>query len=237
MPAVQIMLMNAAAAPPEDALLPRLHPEEQSRYRGFIHATRRLNWRAGRALLLAALEQIVGWVDTAALRTAESGGVRYGDGALKLSLSHSGGLVGVALASVPVGFDLEWPRPRRLMEQTANLFSHGESAYLATLSPEERLDAFYRLWTLKEAACKAMCVAIWQGLRSARFDIPAGRFLPDAPFPVGDWACLHARLASGTRLALALRDRGPVDIACQRLCAPRVWRGEALVQPAWIYAS
>lgn len=237
MSAVQIMLMDAAAAPTEEALLPRLHSEERARYRGFTHSARRLNWRAGRALLLAALEQIVGSVDAEALRTAESGGVRYGDGALHVSLSHSGGLVGAALAPAPVGLDLEWPRPRLPVEQSAHLFSDGESAFLAALSPDARLDAFYSLWTLKEAACKTIGVAVWQGLRNARFDIAAGHFQPDAPFPVGDWACLHARLASGARLAVALRQRGPVEIACRRWCAPRAWIGESLVQPAWIYAS
>ncbi len=237
MPAVHIMLMDAAAAPTEAALLPRLHPEEQARYHGFTHAGRRASWRAGRALMLAALERVAGTVDSAALRTAESGGARYGDGAWHLNLSHSQGLLGVALASLPVGLDIEWPRPRLAVDAADRVYTPDEAAALASLSAAERQDAFYAYWTLKEATSKAMGFQLWQGLRHARFDLAAGRFLPQAPFPAGPWSCLHACLEGGGHLALAARSAPPLEVECLRLAGTGGWNKEALVQAAWVYAS
>ena len=234
---VHILLMDAASAPPEREVLPQLHPEEQARYRGFGHAQRRRSWLAGRALMLAALTKVAGEVDAPLLRTAESGGVRYADGALHLSLSHSRGLLGAALATVPVGLDIEWPQPRLAVDQAERVYTPEEAAALAPLTPAERQDAFYAFWTLKEAACKAMGLQLWQGLRHARFDLAAGRFFPQAPFPGGDWACLHARLETGWRLALAARSAAPLQVECLRLGGPGRWNKEMLVQPAWVYAS
>lgn len=237
MTAVHIMLMDATVAPTEAALLPRLHAEEQARYRGFTHAGRRASWLAGRALMLAALERLIGVVDATALRTAESGGVRYGDAAWRLNLSHSQGLLGAALTTVPVGLDIEWPRPRLAVDAADRVYTPDEAAALARLPAAERQDAFYAHWTLKEAACKAMGFQLWQGLRHARFDLAAARFFPEEPFPGGPWSCLHARLSGGGRLALAARSTPPLELECLRLAGPGRWNKEALVQAAWIYAS
>lgn len=237
MPAVHIMLMDAATAPMESALLPRLHPAEQARYRGFDHAARRASWLAGRALMLSTLERVTGSVDPAALRTAESGGVRYGDGPWHLNLSHSHGLMGVALATVPVGLDIEWPRPRLAVGAAERVYTPEEAAQLTPLTAAERQDAFYAFWTLKEAACKTMGLQLWQGLKHARFDLATGRFFPEAPFPGGPWTCLHARLPDGARLALACRAAPPLELQCLRLAAPDRWNKEMLVQAAWVYAS
>lgn len=64
------------------------------------------------------------------------------------NLSHSGGWAVCAVSSVPVGVDLQEIRPVR-------------PALLRRLTPSERaqlagkpLDAFFDLWTLKEAAAK-----------------------------------------------------------------------------------
>jgi len=236
MSAVHIMLMDAAAAPMEGALLPRLHAAEQARYRGFDHAARRVSWLAGRALMLAALERVTGSVDPLALRTAESGGVRYGDGAWHLNLSHSCGLIGVALATLPVGLDIEWPRTRLAVDAAERVYTPEEAAQLAPLAAAERQDTFYAFWTLKEAACKAMDLQLWQGLKHARFDLAARRFFPEPPFPGGPWSCVHARLPEGVRLALAVRSAPPLEVECLRLAAPG-WNKEMLVEPAWVYAS
>lgn len=235
--AAHIMLMEASAVPVEAELLPRLHPDEQARYRGFNHLARRRSWLAGRALMLAALARITGHADAAALRTAASGGVRYRDGDWRLSLSHSHDLMGVALAEMPVGLDIEWPRPRLAVDAAERVYTPEEARELAALPPEQRLDAFYTFWTLKEAACKALGLQLWQGLRHARYDLAAGRFSPEGPFPGGDWACLHARLQGGMRLALAARCTGPVEISCLRLDSSGSWHAETLVQAGWIYAS
>src|SRR5579859_5007541 len=233
---VHIMLMDGASAPAEEDLLPRLHPLEQARYRGFAQPQRRRSWLAGRALMLAALGCISERVDATALRTEESGGVRYGDRTLHLNLSHCRDLFGVALAAVPVGLDLEWPRPRNAVDMAARMYAEEEAALLAPLSTVERQDAFYTLWTLKEAACKAAGLTVWDSLKHARFDLPAGRFIPEAPLPGGEWSCMHARLDGGWRLALVARCGPPLEVECRRLAAPGRWNEMMLVQPAFVYA-
>lgn len=233
---IQIFLMDSGSAPPEHELLPRLHPEEQSRYRAFTAEARRRSWLGGRALALTALAHVSGEpVDAAALRTAESGGVRYADGALHLSLSHCREQIGIALSAAPVGLDIEWPRPRASVELAARVFTAKEAAWLDTLSAPERQDAFYTLWTLKEAACKAVGLSLWEGLRYARFDPIVGKCTLKQPFPPGEWAFIHARLEPGWRLALAIRS-APPEIECWRLTAPQQWRREPLVHPCCIYA-
>lgn len=231
-----IMLMDAAEAPAAETLLPRLHPEEQARYRVFSNDARRASWCAGRALTLAALSLRLGEVDATALRTVESGGLRYADGGLHLNLSHSHGLVGAALASVAVGLDLEWPKPRTSVEKAARVFAPDEGRYLDGLAAAERQQAFYTLWTLKEAACKTVGLSILPSLKSARFDLVAGHFAPSEPLPPAPWALLHARLESGWHLALGLKagDPSPV-VRCRRL-RDGAWREETLVEPTWVYA-
>lgn len=231
-----ILFMDSSDVPQEQVLLAQLHPEEQARYHGFTADARRRSWLGGRALALAALAHLSGkQVDPSALRTAESGGIRYADGSLHLSLSHSRDLIGVALSTAPVGLDLEWPRPRTSVDLAGRVFSAQEAAWLDTLPAAERLDAFYTLWTLKEAACKAVGLSLWQGLRYARFDPVAGDCTLKQPFPTGEWAFIHARLETGWQLALALRS-APPEIECWRLTAPQQWRREPLVHPCCIYA-
>lgn len=233
---VQILLSDiVGVTPPEQELLPRLHPEEQSLYRGFSADVRRRSWLAGRALVLASLERVSKRVDASALRTDASGGLRYGDGALHLSLSHCRDLIGVALSTAPVGLDIEWPRPRTSVDLASRVYSPVEAARLDALPAAERQDAFYTLWTLKEAACKAADVSLWESLRHASFDPVAGDCRLEPPFPGGEWAFVHARLEAGWHLALAARS-APPDVECWRRAAAQHWQREVLVRPVSIYA-
>ncbi|HSC48338.1 MAG TPA: 4'-phosphopantetheinyl transferase superfamily protein [Gammaproteobacteria bacterium] len=239
--AVHIMLMElvpGAHAERERELLPRLHAEERARYGAFTGERRRELWLAGRALLLAGLARVVNDVAPQSLRTAESGGVRYGEGGPCLSLSHSRELVAIALADAPVGVDLEWPAPRSLVAQAGRVFSAAEARALGALSADERREAFYILWTLKEAACKAAGLSLWEGLHGVSFDLEARRGTPQPPFPAGDWSFAHARLEPGWRLAVSLRGRmeaAPTE--CWRLAAPGRWQRQLFQEAILIRAG
>lgn len=187
--------------------------------------------------MLAALEKVLGTVDARALRSRESGGVAYGAGALHLNLSHSGELLGVALSNLPIGFDLERPRPRTVTRSAGRIFSAQEAAWLDALPAPERLDGFYSLWTLKEAVCKAVELTLWDCMKTARFELPDGRFSPQAPLPAGPWSCLHARLEPDWHLAVAVSGSAdPLEPACWRLAADGSWHESVLVRPARLYA-
>jgi len=72
------------------------------------------------------------------------------------SLSHSGALALLALADLPVGVDLEAPRPQlRALALAARYFAADESAALQQLSHGRQALAFRQLWTAKEAVLKA----------------------------------------------------------------------------------
>lgn len=195
-------LDTTAHADREQRLLPRLAAAEQARYRAFSAETRRQTWLAGRELLLAVLVRAQGEADPALLLTAEHGGVRYGDGRVHLNLSHSGEWLAAAAASVPVGIDIERLRPRAVTGQAAKVFCPKEAAHLA--QEADPLPLFYRLWTLKEAACKAAGLSIWDALHRACFDLEAGRGRLAPPFPKGPWHFWYGDFAPGWRLAVGL---------------------------------
>jgi 4'-phosphopantetheinyl transferase len=75
---------------------------------------------------------------------------------LHFNLSHSGARALLAFAALPVGVDLERSRPRRALDRiAARWFTASEHERLAALDGEDRLEAFYALWTAKEACVKA----------------------------------------------------------------------------------
>ena len=85
---------------------------------------------------------------------------------LQFNLAHSGGL---ALAAVhpelEVGVDVERRRRGIATEAIAGkFFSPGEAAWLRELEEAEREEAFYRIWTAKEAFVKAHGAGLSFGL-------------------------------------------------------------------------
>ncbi|MGE5626201.1 MAG: 4'-phosphopantetheinyl transferase family protein [Bacillota bacterium] len=218
-----------------DELLARLHPEEQARCRGFTRPARRASFLAGRALLLEAVARVVGRADPRALRTSGNGGVNYEAAPLHLNLSHSGGLMAAAVATLPVGVDLEQVRPRLSAEQPGRVFPSAEMAWFEKIPARERLEAFYLLWTLKESACKAAGLSVWEGLGRARFDPAGGRAELDPPFPPGSWAFLNAGLA-GWQLSVALIGKGEdLQVRCRRRADRDLWLTEPLSEAICLY--
>ena len=73
----------------------------------------------------------------------------------RFSLSHSGETVICAVGDEELGCDVE--RVRDFDLQLAKRFFHPEEgAWIFSLPEEERRDAFFRLWTLKESYMKAV---------------------------------------------------------------------------------
>lgn len=87
----------------------------------------------------------------------EHGKPRVASGGLELSLSHSADLVVLAVArSAPLGVDIEQLSDRLDVDSCSRLLFHpAELAKYWRLPQGERRPAFFRAWTLKEAALKA----------------------------------------------------------------------------------
>jgi 4'-phosphopantetheinyl transferase len=92
-------------------------------------------------------------------------------GNLHFNISHTRGLVAVALAGCPVGIDVETPDAILDRDQVArSVFAPESLAALNALTTDDARNAlFYRFWTLGEAFIKATGLGIIQGLDSFAF--------------------------------------------------------------------
>lgn len=113
-------------------------------------------------------------------------GRRHGASPPEFNLSHSGDRAILAIAAAPVGVDIErgdrdLPDLDRLLDMTC---AAAERAGLAGLAPARRRAAFFRLWTRKEAYCKAIGLGLAQPMhRFALAETPAGSIVTDADAP------------------------------------------------------
>ncbi|HEX4227021.1 MAG TPA: 4'-phosphopantetheinyl transferase superfamily protein [Bryobacteraceae bacterium] len=144
------------------------------------------------------------------------------------NLSHSGELAILAVGSRELGADVEFIRPLEDFESLATgFFSMQEVAELHRYPAAERLRAFYRCWTRKEAYVKA----IGEGL-----SIPLGSFVvsmaendaalleTSPPESAADWAI--------TALDLGLDYAGAVAICDSKSKVETRWWGNCeLVMP------
>lgn len=138
------------------------------------------------------------------------------------NLSHSGELAILAIAATDLGADVEFIRPMDDFEKVAEgFFSEHEVAALREYPQAERLRAFYRCWTRKEAFVKA----IGEGL-----SIPLGSFAvsldehsavllqANPPKRAEGWTILALDLGSDYVGAVAMRGPGKLEV--------RWWNGE-----------
>lgn len=80
-----------------------------------------------------------------------------------------------AVVSVPeVGVDVEAHSDVEMFDLAQLLFTPLEQDILGQLAPEERPDAFFRLWTCKEAFVKAVGTGVAFGLDRVEVSIPRG---------------------------------------------------------------
>jgi 4'-phosphopantetheinyl transferase len=153
-----------------------LSDEEQARAARFLLERDRRRFVASHAALRRILTRYLGPV---APRFADGPhGKPFLDGAaLRFNLSHSGELALVAVADGrEVGVDVEAVRELDLAGMARVSFSPRERAALFALPPDERLPAFFRCWTRKEAHLKATGFGL--ALPLDGFDVSLG---PDEP--------------------------------------------------------
>jgi 4'-phosphopantetheinyl transferase len=124
------------------------------------------------------------------------------------SLSRSADLCLIAICEEgPVGVDVEEVRDfPELAGLVRSRFAPSEATAILERSGEERLRAFYRCWTRKEACVKALGGGIGPGLQSVVVSVGARPALLSAPGArAGDWSLLDLALDEGIAGALAVR--------------------------------
>jgi 4'-phosphopantetheinyl transferase len=134
-----------------------LSESEQQRFAGIVGERRRTQFLAARWQARWLLAQVLGgrprdWP----LEAPHDAPPRVqGRDDLFLSVSHSGARSACALASAPVGLDLEQPqRQRDIAGLIALCCTPGEQALFAGCDEAARAALFYELWTVKEAWLK-----------------------------------------------------------------------------------
>lgn len=139
-----------------------LSPDETSRASRFHFAIDRQRFVASRALLRTILGGYLttnpkDLTFTYSKKDKPSLGPDYADRDISFNLSHSGGIALYAFArSRELGIDVEQVRRDFDVEAIARrFFSAHEQEQLADLPATEKIDAFFRCWTRKEAYIKA----------------------------------------------------------------------------------
>ena len=124
-------------------------------------SARNASWLAGRMLLARALSPH----PLPDIIYGEQGKPAFAEGhPLWFNLSHSGDDIALLMSDEgEVGCDIEVIRPRKNWQALANaVFSMTEHGELEREAPEERLAAFWRIWTRKEAIIKQRGGSAWQ---------------------------------------------------------------------------
>ncbi|MBN8904601.1 MAG: hypothetical protein BGO51_00615 [Rhodospirillales bacterium 69-11] len=196
---------------------PLLDEAEQARADRFVFDRHRRTFIAAHALLRIRLAAACG-VPPEVLRfepgphgkpTAWIGEV---PAPLSFNLSHTEGLVGLALTPIPgraLGFDVEALDRRVTLDVADRYFRPEEVGWLHALPTASQAEGFLRLWTLKEAFIKATGDGLACDLASFWFEplLPRVHFTPALPERPEDW-WFAQRLARGFVAAVGLRTGG-----------------------------
>jgi 4'-phosphopantetheinyl transferase len=172
------------------AFRPCLSPDEQERADRFRFERERTRFVAGRSMLRTILGAYLSVpAEHVVFSYGPHGkpGLRAGSGQVPVhfNATHSDGLALFAVIRAgDIGIDLERIRTVTEADQIAqHFFSKQENAWWRSLAPELRREAFFNLWTRKEARLKATGEGISEKLD--QMDVP----------PPGDGAaCLPASL-------------------------------------------
>lgn len=103
---------------------------------------------------------------------------------LRFSVSRSGDVAAIALSTgQDLGVDIEAVLPvPEAAEIAALCLASVEPQSYAALDPQDRLEGFFRRWTLLEAVSKAMGCGLGQSLSWDERDWVVGRFVPKAGY-------------------------------------------------------
>lgn len=187
-----------------------LDGEERARAARFVVEEHRLRFILAHSVTRAVLAAYFGAEPAMLVFETEPGGKpRLRDGALAFNLSHSHDAIVLAVTErFTVGVDVEWMR--RLDDRDGlvrRFFSIREQGDFAALPEAERDEAFFRLWTRKEAYIKALGDGLRHPLNAFSMSCkPQARMLEPA---LPGWSMHHFDPAAGYVGALAVHHPSP----------------------------
>lgn len=157
---------------PLEHFLPGLTAADLSELKHFRDPCRIRSFTQSRLLLQRLLANCLPSHATPTLERAASGRLALsGAHGWHISLSHGSGLVAAMLSEARCGIDIEGPRDMAWQKIANRYFSTTEQQWLAQQEAAAGSQAFLRLWTLKEAAVKAMGKGLANHMASVAFDL------------------------------------------------------------------
>ena len=184
-----------------DALADLLNDDERARAARFAFEADRRAYVAAHALLRFRLSRLIdGAPQDWRFATTAQGKPNLVEAPrdLRFSLTHARDRVAVAICEgIDIGVDVE-PGNRRAesLKLAERFFAQEEAAFLRALEGEARREAFFAIWTLKEAVVKATGQGLAGGLDGFVISLePLGITLRD-PAPPADWRLAHWRLGA-----------------------------------------
>lgn len=170
----KLLLCNMAELP-ADAFSNNLSQAELTRLLAISHPTQAHLYQQSRGLLRALLGQLLHESPAQiGFSISASGKPQLTQRALQFNISHSQHWLSIALATEPVGVDIEFiaaTPARPWLALAKRFFTANEYLHLTNQINDTLIDAFYQLWTQKEAVLKAHGGGISAGLQ--RLDLLA----------------------------------------------------------------
>ena len=150
-----------------------LSEEERTRAAGIANPTVRARFETGRGLRRKMLSKVTGFpvTDLTFVESDEGKPCVLNAAGWDFNVSHSGDYVAVAVGQGQVGVDLEQFRLVREMESIVDRYFHpDEAAEWRSLAPGLREEAFFVLWSAREASMKCVGLGLARGSSVTRVD-------------------------------------------------------------------
>ena len=202
-----------------------MNPEEAARQARFLFERHRHQFLVARALVRSTLSRYAA-IDPRDWRFVNNQWGRpdidptHGLGDLRFNLSHTDGLIAVALARGELGVDVEDTWRRSHTDQIAeHFFAPAEVQALRALPADRQHGRFFELWTLKEAYIKARGMGLAISLHAFAYaldDAAIGLTIdPSLGDEASGWQLFLRAPTERHQLALALRFPGGASAQVQ----------------------
>lgn len=221
---IHVFYASPPLLPPPGDQLRLLTADELERYHRYIPDHARLEFLAGRVLLRTVLARYLECApESIEFEKEQHGKLRLANlnpRKIQFNLTHTRGLAACAISpGHSIGIDAELIDPARVTLGVAErYFSRGEVAYLSGFREPDRIEPFFRIWTLKEAYIKAKGLGLSLPLKDFCFEFnSAGEFrairfedcLNENP---SDWQFATLRLGVRHFLSLAMMKKSNPDL-------------------------
>lgn len=188
-----------------------LSPAEQARRDRFVRPEDQVRFAICRASLRHLLAAYTGGAPAAiAFELGERGKPFLAGHPVEFNLSHSGDWGVVAIGRRPLGVDVERMKPIREFDLLVErYFSPDEQRQMAAFDPADRIAAFYRAWSRKEAFMKATGEGLHLTTTSFTVTLAAEAAALLAGAGIEAWSCANLS-ATPAGYSAALITEGPI---------------------------